>query len=226
MMSNLIIVIALIGLLVHTNPVSASAQAVAEQIAIGRKLLELHKVEAAISEFQKAAAMDPKHGAALLNLAQAYERANRTEDAIDAYRKSIELEPRNFYSHNNLGVLYDKQGKYDDAIAEFQNALKNEPNSAIALKNLQTAKKNRAVVRERNAQLSRAEKEVEAKPKDPEPAYQLARLHASYGKKETAIDWLGKAIQLGYKDLAYVKADPAFAGIRKEREFELLLLKR
>jgi Flp pilus assembly protein TadD len=211
---------------VHSNPVSASSQAVAERIAIGRKLLELGKIETAISEFQKAAAMDPKHGAALLNLGQAYERSNRTDEAIDAYRKSIELEPRNFYSRNNLGVLYDKQGKYDKAIAEFQNALNNEPNNAIALKNLETAKKNRAVMQKRNAQISRAEKQVEAKPKDPEPAYQLARLHASYGKKETAIEWLGKAIQLGYQDLAYVKADPAFAGIRKEREFELLLLKR
>jgi Flp pilus assembly protein TadD len=225
-MSNSIIVISLVGLLVHSNLVSASSQGVAERIATGRRLLELGQLEAAIGEFQKAAAMDPKHGAALLNLGQAYERANRTDEAIDAYRKSIELEPRNFYSRNNLGVLYDKQGKYDDAIAEFQNALKNEPNNAIALKNLETAKKNKAVVRERNAQLSQAEKEVEVNPKDPEPAYQLARLHAAYGKKETAIEWLGKAIQLGYKDLAYVKADPAFTGIRKEREFELLLLKR
>jgi Flp pilus assembly protein TadD len=205
---------------------SAASQEVAERIEAGRQLLNQGKLEAAIGEFQKAAAMDPKHGAAFLNLGQAYERANRSDEAINAYRKSIELEPRNFYARNNLGVLYDNQGKYDDAIAEFQIALNNEPNNAMALKNLETAKKNKAVIQERNAQIGRAQKEAEAKPQDPEPAYQLARLYALYGRKETAIEWLGKAIQLGYKDIVYVKADPAFVGLRKEREFELLLLKK
>jgi tetratricopeptide (TPR) repeat protein len=215
-----------LALFLLSNLISAASQEAAERIAAGRKLLGQGKLEAAISEFQKAAAMDPKHAAAFLNLGQAYERANRSDEAIDAYRKSIELEPRNFYARNNLGVLYDNQGKYDDAIAEFQNALTNEPNNAMALKNLETARKNKVVIEQRNAQISRAQKEVQAKPQDPEPAYQLARLHASHGKKESAIEWLGNAIQLGYKDLAYVKADPAFAGMHKEREFELLLLKR
>ena len=152
--------------------------------------------------------MSFKYGAAQLNLGYAYERANLSDEAIDAYRKSIELEPRNFYARNNLGVLYSKKGMYDQAIAEFQDALKNEPGNATALKNLET------------------EKEVEAKPSDPTPAYQLARVYATYGKKEQAIEWLGKAIGQGYKDIAYLKTDPAFANIREERDFQLLLLQR
>jgi tetratricopeptide (TPR) repeat protein len=170
--------------------------------------------------------VDPKNGAAFLNLGHAYERANRSDEAIDAYRKSIELEPDNFYARNNLGVLYDKQGKFDDAIAEFQNALKKDPNNTIAVKNLETSKKNKAAVAERNAQISRAEKETEGRPKDPNAAYELARIYASHGSKERAIEWLGKAIQLGYQDIAYVRADPAFVGLRQERQFELLLLKK
>ena len=74
--------------------------------------------------------------------------------------------------------------------------------------------------------IARAEKEVEAKPSDPTPAYQLARVYATYGKKEEAIEWLGKAIGQGYKDIAYLKTDPAFANIREERDFQLLLLQR
>jgi tetratricopeptide (TPR) repeat protein len=115
---------------------------------------------------------------------------------------------------------------YDQAIAEFQDALKNEPGNAMALKNLETAKKNKAVLQEREAVIERAEKETEAKPDDPKSAYQLARVYATYGKKEEAIEWLGKAIQKGYKDLDYVKTDPAFANIRDERNFQLLLLAR
>lgn len=225
-MRKLMGIVALHGLLLCSTLASAASEEAAERIAVGKKLLEQGKVEAAISEFQKATAIDPKYGAAQLNLGHAYERANRSDEAIDAYRKSIELEPRNFYARNNLGVLYDKKGMYDEAIAEFQNALNNDSNNGMARKNLETAKKNKAATQEREAVIARAEKDVAAKPGDPTPTYQLARVYATYGKKEAAIEWLGKAIQKGYKDLAYVKTDPAFATIRDERDFQLLLLAR
>jgi superkiller protein 3 len=225
-MPKLIVIVTVYCLVAGLDLSFGASEKATERIAMGRKLLDEGNVEAAINEFQKAVAVDPKYGAALLNLGAAYERANRSDEAIEAYRKSIELEPRNFYARNNLGVLYDKQAKYDDAIAEFQSALQNDPNNTVALKNLETAKKNKAVAQERNTQISRAEKAVGANPKDPKAAYQLARLHASYGNKETAIEWLGKAIQLGYTDLAYVKADPAFVNVREERDFQLLLLRQ
>ena len=223
-MRKLVGIVALHGLLLCSALVSAASQEAAERIAVGKKLLEQGKVEAAISEFQKATTIDPKYSAAQLNLAYAYERANLSDEAIDAYRKSIELERRNFYARNNLGVLYSNKGLYDQAISEFQDALKHEPGNAMALKNLENAKKNKVVLQEREAVIAQAEKETEAKPDDPKPAYQLARVYATYGRKEQAIEWLGKAIQKGYKDLAYVKTDPAFANIRDERDFQLLLL--
>lgn len=223
-MRKLIGIVALNALLLCSNPASAASQEAAERIAIGRKLLEQGKVEAAIGEFEKATTVDPKYGAAQLNLGQAYERANRSDDAIGAYRKSIELEPRNFFARNNLGVLYSKKGMHDQAIAEFQDALKIDPNNAMALKNLEMAKKNKATTLEREGVIARAEKDASAKPGDPTPAYQLARVYATYGRKEEAIEWLGKAIQKGYKDLAYVRTDPAFAHLREERDFQLLLL--
>jgi tetratricopeptide (TPR) repeat protein len=202
----------------------AASREAAERVAVGRKLLDEGKLDAAIAEFQRVAGVDPRYAAALLNLGAAYEQANRIEEAMEAYRKSIELEPRNFYAQNNLGVLYDKQGRYDDAIVEFQNALNQEPNNAVGQKNLETAKKNKVVAEERNAQLSRVTKDVEANPKDPDRVYQLARLHASYNNKKTAMEWLSKAIQLGYKDFAYIRVDPAFVNLREERDFRLLLL--
>jgi superkiller protein 3 len=224
-MRKFIGMITLQGLLLCSNMVSAASEEAAERIAAGKKLLEQGRVEAAISEFQKASNIDPKYGAAQLNLGHAYERANRNDEAIDAYRKSIELEPRNFYARNNLGVLYSKKGMYDQAIIEFQDALNNDPRNAMALKNLEIAKKNKAAMQERETVIARAEKQVEAKPNDPTPAYQLARVYATYGKKEVAIEWLAKAIEKGYKDFAYVKTDPAFTNLREERDFQLLLLK-
>ncbi len=225
-MRNFIGVIALGGLLLGFNSSAAATEEAAATIAVGKKLLEQGDIDAAIGEFQKAIAMDPKYGAAQLNLGHAYERANRGDEAIDAYRKSIELEPKNFFARNNLGVLYSKKNLYDQAIAQFQDALKIEPGNAMALKNLDVAKKNKAAMQEREAVIARAQRDVKAKPGDPRPSYQLARVYATYGETKAAMDWLGKAIQQGYKDLDYVKSDPAFTGMREEREFQLLLLKK
>jgi tetratricopeptide (TPR) repeat protein len=223
-MHRFIGIVALHGLLLCSTVASAASQEAAEAIAIGKKLLEQGNVQAAISEFEKAAVIDPKYGAAQLQLGQAYERANRNDEAIDAYRKSADMEPHNFFARNNLGVLYSKKGMNEQAIAEFQDALKIQPNNAMALKNLETAKKNKAAMQEREAIIARAEKDAAVKPGDPMPTYQLARVYATYGRKEEAIEWLGKAIQKGYKDLAYVRTDPAFANLREERDFQLLLL--
>jgi tetratricopeptide (TPR) repeat protein len=190
----------------------------------GSKLFRQGKVSEAITEFQKAVQEDTTYLPARVNLAHSYERLNRLEEAIQEYRGVIELEPRNFFAHNNLGVIYDKKGRYDEAIVEFEAALRSEPGNAMALKNLENAKKNQAIVKERQAQILRAEKEAQANPKDPRASYNAARLHASYGNRDLALQWLERALRQGYKEVTYVKSDPAFISLREDRDFQLLLL--
>ena len=201
---------------------AASPEAM-ERNASGAKLLQQGKIESAIDAFQEAMALDPNYIAAQLNLSYAYERANRIEEAIKGYRRAISIEPNNFFAHNNLGVLYDKKGFYDEAIVEFQNALKSEPGYVMAQKNLETARKNKALAQEREAQIAQAEKQAQTNPQDPKLAYQLARLYAVYGRKDSALQWLTRAVRQGYKDFAALKADPGFSNLHDDREFGLLL---
>jgi tetratricopeptide (TPR) repeat protein len=140
-----------------------------------------------------------------------------------AYREVIAFQPRNFFAHNNLGVLYDKKGLHDAAIREFEIAVAIEPGNAMALKNLETAKKNQAGLKSRQAKIFQAEREAQAKPNDPQASYNLARVYAFYGKKELAYEWLTKALKQGYKDIGYLGSDPALNSIREERDFQLLL---
>ena len=218
--------IGLCGLLLVSGAAMAASDQAVERNGAAAKLLEQGKVDAAITEFQNALASDPNYFPARLNLAFAYEKAGRIEEGIAAYRAAIEAQPKNFYAHNNLGVLYDKKEQYGLAIAEFQSALEIEPGNSTALKNLENARKSLAVVKEREAQIARAEKEAQARPQDPRAAYQVARLHAVYGNKELALQWLGKAVRQGYRDLTDMKVDPAFQSIREEREFGLLLQRK
>ena len=209
-------------LLFSVTRLAASEEAV-ERNDVGARLLEQGKTDAAIADFQRALSLDPKFFPARLNLAYAYERADRIEDAMESYREAINLRPRSFFAHNNLGVLYDKKGLSDAAIHEFETALAIEPGNAMALKNLEIAQKNQTVVKARETQILQAERTVQAKPNDPQASYNLARIYAFYGKKELAYEWLTKALKQGYKDIGYLGSDPALNSIRDERDFQLLL---
>ncbi len=213
------------GLLFSVAVLAASEEAV-ELNKVGAQLFEQGKLDAAVIEFQKAIRLDTKYLPARLNLAYAYEKMNRVEAAIDAYREAINAQPQSFFAHNNLGVLYDKQGLYDSAIAEFETALQIEANNDTARKNLDTAKKNKSTAEKREGEVLRAEKEAQAKPNDPQASYNVARLQAQYGNKDAALEWLTKAIKQGYKDLAYLRVDPAFRDLREDRTFEQLLVEK
>jgi tetratricopeptide (TPR) repeat protein len=198
----------------------------AEWNSRGARLLQEGKADAAIQEFQKALRLNPKFSPARLNLAFAYDRAERSEDAMREYHAAIETEPLNFFAHNNLGVLYDKKGLYDEAIVEFQTALQIKSGDPMALKNLETAKKNKTILQEREAQIQKAENEAQANPNDPRASYYVARMYAVYGKKDQAQDWLAKALKQGYGDLSQIESDPAFKTMREDRDFQLLLLRK
>jgi tetratricopeptide (TPR) repeat protein len=202
---------------------AASAGAVASNEA-GGNYFRQGKFSEAVAEFKKALREDPSYLPAQVNLAYAYERLNRLDEAIQGYQAALALAPDNFFARNNLGVLYDKKGNYDDAITEFESVLRSEPGNAMALSNLATAKKNKAIVQERKAQIERAEKDAQAKPKDPQASYYVARLYASQGNKPFALQWLDKALKQGLTEIASVKSDPAFATLRDDRDFQLVLL--
>lgn len=214
---------ALAVLLLFSVKAFAASEEAVERNNVGVGLLEQGETNAAIAQFQQAIGLDSKYFPARLNLAYAYERADRIEEAVAAYREAINFEPGNFFARNNLGVLYDKKGQYDSAIVELESALKIEPGNAMALKNLETAKKNQTAIKAREAQILQAERAAQAKPNDPQASYNLARLYAFYGKKELAYEWLAKALKQGYKDISYLRSDPALHGIRDERDFQLLL---
>lgn len=211
----LTLIVLLLSLPGMANAQSRSEEA-SERNSQGAKLIEQGKADEAIAEFRKAVSLDPNHTTARLNLAYTYDRQGRSEEAMSEYQKVVELDPKSHFAHNNLGVLHDKKGLYDEAIGQFEKALQIDPSNTTAQKNLENAKKNKAVVQEREKKIAQAHKEVEAQPHSADASYKLARLYAFYGKKEQAMEWLHKALKLGFNDFDYLKADPALKDLRDD----------
>lgn len=189
----------------------------------GAELVKQGRLEEAVAEFQVAVKADPQYAAAQVNLAYTYDRLGRADEAIAAYKQATALDPKNATAFNNLGVLSAKKGLTEDAIQVFEQAVKLDPTNATFQKNLESAKTNRNILNEREARIAEARKQAEARPKDPQLAYELARVYASFEMQDQAFEWLGKALQMGFDDIRFVREDPVLLGLRQDPRFARLL---
>ena len=223
-MRKLLYVLCTLSVLVQgAAELEAASNEAVQRNNLGASLLEQGKVDEAIAEFRKAVERDPKYVAAQLNLGYAYDRRGQTEEAMAQYQKVIALEPGNLFAHNNLGVLYDKKGLYAEAIKEFEQVLQVDPSNATARDNLERAKSSKGIAQEREERFAQVRKEVEARPDDPRAAYNLGRLHASFGEKDKALEWLAKALELGFDDVKFLRDDPALVPLKDDPRFTGLL---
>jgi len=210
------------ALFAGTAAFAASNEAI-KRNNFGAELVKQGRLDEAVSEFRAAVSADPRFAAAQMNLAYTYERLGREDEAIAGYKKTVELEPRNAKVFNNLAVLYMKKNLYDEAIQTLEQGLTVDPTDTTLQKNLEIAKANRGMLKEREARLADAQKQAEDRPKDPRAAYQLARVYASLDRQDQAFEWLGKALQMGFDDIRFVREDPVLSALRPDPRFAKLL---
>ena len=225
MLKRLIPLTAILLILGGALPVHAKLDEAIRRNNFGAELLKQGKLAEAITEFRQAVTVDPAYAAAWRNLGFALDQAGQVDEAVTAYQKALALEPE-VNTHNNLGVLYDKKERYTEAIQEFEKALKLSPGNATVQKNLEQARQSQGILQERQARIAEAQKQAEARPRDPRAAYNLARVYASFDEKDNALAWLAKALQLGYDDLDFVRTDPVLAGLRTDPRFGRVLEQR
>ena len=102
----------------------------------GAALLGAGKVDAAISAFKKAVAIDPKLAAAHFDLALAYQQKGDTPKIISFLKKAVKLKPNDYEALNLLGHYYNTQKKLDLALSAFEKAIKLNPMLAEGYYNL------------------------------------------------------------------------------------------
>jgi len=80
----------------------------------------------AITQFQKALALDPKHYLAYNALGLAHSMKGDLVPARAAFQKCLEIHPAFTEARNNLGSIYEAQGFLDKAETEYKKALADE----------------------------------------------------------------------------------------------------
>jgi len=106
----------------------------------GNAFLDMKNYDKAIKDFTTALNLDNKLINAYVNRALAYSEFEKPELAISDYNEALKLNPNQSEVYTNRGVLFAEKGDMRSAIKDFEMALKLNPNDAEAASNLDRAK--------------------------------------------------------------------------------------
>lgn len=118
----------------------AKNKALNDAFNAGREALAAQQWDNAVTQFQKAAEMDPNQHVVHANLGDAHigraktkagaEKTPEIEAGIAAYRKALEIKPDDASYHNNFGLALAQGGKFEEAQAELNKAAQLDPAQA------------------------------------------------------------------------------------------------
>ena len=100
---------------------------------LGRIYLAKRKYNEAITEGERAVALNPDSALANAALALSLGYAGRPEDAIVLYKKAIRLSPiADLWFLGYLGSCYRMTGRYEEAISEYKKVIKRSSDNVFA----------------------------------------------------------------------------------------------
>lgn len=163
----------------------------------------LSAVDEAKRDYERALLIRPNYAEAINNLGATYFEQKNYKKAIKLYRHALDLMPDSAVIAANLGTAYFARGKYKPGIAAYRKAF--ELDHAV-FSNQETS------VQGPTEPTDRAQQD-----------YCLAELFAQAGMKDSAIDYLRRAFDEGFRDRNRLMQDAVFAQLRTTAGFAHLM---
>lgn len=102
---------------------------------LGLALQHLGKDEQAISNYKRAAGLDPLLAEAFNNMGNLYLTQARLNEAIASYSQALKIRPSLVHAHYNLGLALKKLGNIPASVQKFTDALEYDPGNVNAFDN-------------------------------------------------------------------------------------------
>jgi len=165
----------------------------------------------AITHFSEALRLRPDFAEAHTNLKTALAAQRKIEEAIAKFQRAIKAYPQDPLLHYRLGSLYQSEGEWDQAVEQYKKALSVQPGFTRALNNLATLY---TIKGDYGRAVSTFEKVIRLRPEYAGAYYNIACIYARQNRIEESIDWLKKAIEMGYDKWDLIKTDKDLESIR------------
>ena len=186
----------------------------------GEYLMSMGNPEAAIAVTEKARQMDPLSPVIAASLGMILYLARKYDQALNVLERSQEINPNHFLPHLRMGLVYVQTRDFERAIAELKGAVRlagqsTETQAALALAYAAAGKTRLA--QQIIGQLEKLPPRRYVLP------YNIAKIHAAAGDKETAFRWLAKSYNEGSPDLIELNSEPVFDKLRDDPRFSDLM---
>lgn len=186
---------------------------------LGAVYLKEDRLNDAREMFGKSLKLDPGANT-MMALGDVFYRQNDFASAIATYERAVDVAPKQFDAWGNLAETYIAAGNHEAQAAEaFQKAAvlaeeerKRTPDDSYTISMLG---KYYASLHNETRALPLLRKAIALAPKDPDVAERVAEAYEVLGRRKDALEFLTKALQLGYS-ANYAKASPTFKSLRRD----------
>jgi len=228
----------------QTMPVASSPAAQPPATALSSETRgDVFMAEKRFREAIEAYRAAPANSALVQNkLGIAYQQTNQLDEARKAYVRSIKLKPDYMEALNNLGTIYYAQKNFRRAINWYNRAVKvapGEARAAVTYENLgrawfnrkdydkarecmQTALRLDPDVFQHHGSVGQILEETSIAERAKYHFY-LAKVYATSGRNDLALQYLRSALEEGFKDKKTLAEEPDFAALKDLPEFKELM---
>ena len=153
----------------------------------------------ALKYYERAVKANPQYADAQNNIGTIWYQRKKYGKAVRAYQKAIKMRDDMPVLYSNLGYAYFSEGKYELSITAFRAALAKDPQFFE-----RTNSRTGSILQDRSV------------PDRGRFYFLLAKSFVETGNLERCVLYLRKAKEEGYKQIAEIQKDPAFAAVLKD----------
>jgi DNA-binding winged helix-turn-helix (wHTH) protein/TolB-like protein/Flp pilus assembly protein TadD len=177
------------------------------------------KLDIALAELRRAQELAPRSAIITLDVAQGLYYQGRYDDALEVSLKAQELNPDFLAPLFLPGQAYERKGMHAKAITECQSAIEKYGRQPAILAPLGFAYA--ASGKRGDAEVIVNELETAWRQHYFSPV-NIALVHAALGNKDQAFFWLGKGVEARDPQMIWIRAEPQFASIHTDPQFQAL----
>lgn len=188
---------------------------------LGKIYVHFGLYEPALHAYTKALSLNPINIEVSIGRAMILAGFGQYRTGEEEIRRSMALHPDKPYLHAFLALMLFYQNELKGAYDEVYNGMESDQYGVFAHGVL-------AMIYAKKGQLDDAlgEVEIEVKPnvgRESSRAIMIAAVYALLGRNGLAIQWLDKAVSMGYREYPWLLYDPNLDGLRKDERFINLL---
>jgi tetratricopeptide (TPR) repeat protein len=105
----------------------------------------INKSQLALTDLDRAIALDPKNERAFRERSNTYRTVGRLDKALSDANEAVRLDPNDAQAFEKRGNVFTNNGQYDRAIADYDRAIALDPGFALAYNNRGAAYGRRAI---------------------------------------------------------------------------------